>query len=182
MRDLSPAFAAAVASSAVTPAIMVYLDLLPTALRAWTGLGTLSWSSHDWSGFGMLAALDPVEEYSEIRAGAITLSLTHIPSTALSELASLTYKSRLAEIYLALFAGDTTELVGVELLMRGQMDTLKLKRGPDSSSLSLTVVNELTRLRDSWAALYTDPHQQALHPGDTALRFVPSLQDFQIKF
>jgi len=181
MRDLSPDFAEAIQSRTVTPAIFVFLDFAGDPLRAWTGVGPVEWSGHTWLGFGMLAEIEPVEEYSDIRAGSITLKVTGVPGTALSGLADLVYKRRAAEIHLALFDGDSRNLLGVELLLRGTMDTLDLDRQPDGSTLRVTVANELARLRDSWGSLYTDAHQRAAYGSDTALRFVASLQDVTIK-
>ncbi|MEK7952790.1 hypothetical protein [Luteolibacter soli] len=181
MRDLSPDFADAIQTSAITPALLVHLDILGDPLFAWTGLGPVVWNGHTWLGLGCLAGVEPIEEYSDIRAGSLKLSLTEIPNQLLSELAGIVYKRRLAEVYLALFLGDTRTLIGVELLMRGKMDTLQLSRAPEGSTLRMTVGNELARLRDSEGSLYTDAHQQGLYPGDTSLRFVASLQDITIK-
>ena len=181
MRDLSPDFAEAIQTREISPALFVYLDFEGDPLRCWTGLGPVEWAGNTWLGFGQLAGVEPIEEYSEIRAGALKLTLTQVPNAALSYLAAVTYKRRAAEIYLALFDGDSRNLVGVELLMRGTMDTLSLSRSPESSTLKLSVVNELARLRDSWGSLYTDAHQLAAYPGDTGLRFVASLQDVTIK-
>ena len=182
MRDLSPTFAAAIQTRDVTPALLVYLDILGDPLRAWTGLGPLEWAGNTYLGFGMLAGVEPIEEYSEIRAGGLTLTLTQVPGHALSGLPTLTYKRRAAEIHLGLFDGDSRNLLAVELLFRGTMDTLTVERGPETTTLKLALTNELARLRDTWGALYTDTHQRAIHPTDTALRFIPSLQDFRIKF
>jgi len=182
MRDLHPDFAAAIQGRQITPALLVYLDVLGDPLRCWTGLGPLEWSGHTWLGFGALAGVDPIEEYSEIRAGELTLTLTHVPGTALSGLPALSYKRRAAEIHLALLDGDTANILGVELLFRGAIDHLTIERGPENSTLKLALTNELARLRDTWGLLYTDTHQRSLYPSDTALRFIPGLQDFRIKF
>lgn len=180
MRDLHPDFATKIQEREVSPALMVFLDLDGMPLRAWTGLGTIQYAGEDWLGFGMLGNVEPVEEYSDIRAGQVVLTLTRIPNESLSDLGDLVFKRRAAEIYLALFVGDSRELVGVELLMRGTMDTLTLSRSPDGSTIKLRLANELAKLRESWGTLYTDPYQQAIYPGDTALRFVQSMQDITI--
>ncbi|RYG16305.1 hypothetical protein EON82_25170 [bacterium] len=183
MRDLSPDFAEAIKTREITPALFVYLDVLGDPLHAWTGLGPVEWNGHTWLGLGSLAGVEPIEEYSDVRAGSLKLTLSPVPDSvfATNNLAEITYKRRTAEIYLALFDGDSRNLVGVEMLMRGSMDTLQLSRAPEASTIKLAVVNELARLRDSWGSLYTDAHQRAVHPTDTGLRFVASLQDVTIK-
>jgi hypothetical protein len=183
MRDLSPDFAEAIQSRQLTPALFVFLDVAGDPLHAWTGLGPVEWNGHTWLGLGSLAGVEPIEEYSDVRAGSLKLTLAPVPDSvfASNNLAEIVYKRRTAEIYLALFEGDSRNLVGVELLMRGSMDVLQLSRAPEASTIKLSVVNELARLRDSWGALYTDAHQRAAHAGDTGLRFVASLQDVTIK-
>ena len=185
MRDLHPDFAAAAVSSTITPATFVFLDILGQPLRLWTGCGIVPYGGHNWQGIGAFGGVDPIEEYSEVRAGQLQLTLTRVPSHTLATLKDLTFKGRAAEVHLGLFtpaeasADDT--LIGMELLYRGTMDTLKISRSPKESTITLTIANELQRLRDVWGLLYTDPHQQSLHPGDTSLRFVASLQDLQIR-
>ena len=181
MRSLSPAFVSAIDADAVTPALLVWLDFANDPLRAWSGLGTIAWAGHFWQGLGNLASVGGVEEYSEIRAGSVELQLTQVPGTALADAASLVYKRRAAEIHLALLDGDGIDILASVLLFRGTMDTLELDRQPGSSTFTLTLANELARLRDSWGLLYTDSDQQTLFPGDTGLRFVPSLQDKKIR-
>lgn len=182
MRDLHPFFAAAVAQNAVAPAILVYLDFEGQPLRVWSGVGPLSHDGHLWLGIGTLGGVDPVEEYSEVRAGTINLTLTHIPSETLSTVKDLIFKRRAAEIHLALFTlTDNPTLIGTDLLLRGTIDTLQLNRDTASSTIRVTIANELSRLRDSWGALYTDPHQRALHPDDTGLRFIANMQDLNIR-
>jgi hypothetical protein len=183
MRDLSPEFQTAIAAGSVIPALLVYLDFAGDPLRAWTGLGSIEWEGEDWLGLGNLGEVGVIEEYSEIRAGTVDLKLLQVPGTALADAASLTYKRRAAEIHLALLDADSPApaILHACLLFRGTMDTLELDRQPGSSSFTLTLANELARLRDSWGLLYTDSDQQRLFPGDTSLRFVPSLQDKQVR-
>jgi hypothetical protein len=181
MRDLSPSFAAAVAASVVAPACMVYLDLDGDPVYIWTGVGVLDWAGHAWQGIGSFGGIDPIEEYSETRAGTSSLVLNGVPNHTLPSVRDAVYKDRKAEIHLALFNTETAELIGVELLVRAQMDVMKITRSPEKSTIKLTIVNELVRLRETWSSLYTDPHQQALHPGDTSLRFVASIQDLKIR-
>ncbi|QJE95222.1 hypothetical protein [Luteolibacter luteus] len=183
MRDLSPEFLAAIEADSVTPSLLVWLDFAGDPFRGWSGQGPLEWDGHTWHGLGYFGEVGAIEEYSEIRAGTVELKLHGIPGHALTDAASIIYKRRAAEIYLALLDGDSSELLGVELLFRGTMDTLELDRqpGPNGSSFTLTLANELARLRDSWGLLYTDADQQSLFPGDTSLRFVPSLQDKKVR-
>jgi hypothetical protein len=180
MRDLHPNFAATVSTGTIAPAVLVFLDIDGDPVRVWSGHGPLPWAGEVFHGVGNFGTIEPVEEYSDIRAGSCGLTLTGVPGSTLHTLKNLPFKDRTAEIWLALFDGDNA-LIGVELLVRGTMDVLKIARTPEKSTISITVINELARLKDTWGSLYTDPHQQALHPGDTGLRFVASIQDLQIR-
>ncbi|MCW1915994.1 hypothetical protein OJ996_20570 [Luteolibacter sp. GHJ8] len=183
MRDLSPEFLAAIRADSVVPALLVYLDFAGDPFRAWTGLGPVEGLGHTWQGVGNLGEVGGIEEYSEIRAGTVELRLSRIPGTALADAFTLTYKRRAAEIHLVLLdeESDAPAVLHSALLFRGSMDTLELDRQPGESSFTLVLANELARLKDSWGLLYTDSDQQRLFPGDTSLRFVPSLQDKKVR-
>lgn len=79
-----------------------------------------------------------------------------------------------------MFVGDTRELIGVESIFKGTMDTMSISRSPQSSSIQLNISNELARLRDTGGSIYSDAHQQRLFPGDTSLRFIQSIQDVKV--
>lgn len=183
MRELSAPFALAIAADSIVPVLLVYLDFAGDPFRAWSGLGTVEWAGEEWLGVGNLGEVGAIEEYSEVRAGSVDLRLLKIPGTALAEAGSLVYKRRAAEIHLGLLDGASNPpaILFSTLLFRGTMDTLELDRQPQSSSFTLTLANELARLKDSWGVFYTDTDQQRFFPGDTGLRFVPSLQDKQIR-
>lgn len=181
MRDLHPDFAAACAGEEVTPAMLAFLDIENEPVRVWSGVGVLHYAGEAWQGTGSFGTVDAIEEYSEIRAGSVNLTLTEVPNHALSSLATLNFKGRRVELLLAMFVGDSHDLIGVEVLMRGEMDVLTVLRKPKGTTLKLTLTNELAKLRQSWGLIYTDADQQTLHPGDTGLRFVQSIQDVDIK-
>jgi len=181
MRDLHPDFATACAAAEVRPALLAFLDIEGEPVRAWTGVGQLFYAGEEWQGVGAFGQVDAVEEYSEIRAGSVNLTLNEVPNHALSSVSTLNFKGRRAELSLAIFAGDGGELIGVETLMRGSMDVLKVSRKAKGTTIQITLTNELAKLRESWGQIYTDAHQQALHPGDTGLRFVQSIQDVTIR-
>lgn len=180
MRDLSPDFLAAVRSASVSPAMLVSLDFEGSPVYVWSGIGNFGWDSKVWQGVGSLAQIAPIEEYSDIRAGSLQLTLTNVPNTALSSVPSLIFKRRTAKIFLAMFVGDTRELIGVESIFKGTMDTMSISRSPQSSSIQLNISNELARLRDTGGSIYSDAHQQRLFPGDTSLRFIQSIQDVKV--
>jgi len=180
MRDLHPDFAAACAASEVSPALLAFLDIENEPVRVWSGVGALHYAGETWLGVGSFGEVDAIEEYAEIRAGSVNLTLTEVPNSALSSLASLVFKGRRAELLLAMLAGDSQELIGVETLMRGSMDVLTVQRKPKGTTIKITLTNELAKLRESWGQIYTDADQQTLHPGDTGLRFVQSIQDVDI--
>jgi hypothetical protein len=167
-------------ASEVTPAMLAFLDIEGDPVRVWSGVGVLHYAGESWQGTGSFGAVDAIEEYSEIRAGSVNLTLTEVPNHALSSLGTLKFKGRRAELLLAMFAGDSHDLIGVETLMRGAMDVLKVQRKPKGTTLNLTLTNELAKLRESWGQIYTDADQQTLHPGDSGLRFVQSIQDVDI--
>lgn len=181
MRDLAYNFIQAAESGTVSPFILAHLDFMEDPLYAWTGLGSINYAGHIYHGIGGFGDIGTVEEYSEPRAGTQTLTLTHVPNKLLSSIHNLTFKGRAYSMALAFFdaAGD---LIGVEPLTSGTIETLTIKRRPDTSTIEARVTNELAILKKTWGHTLTDADHQKLNPGDTALRFVASLQDLKISF
>lgn len=181
MRDLHPEFEAIIQTQELSRAYLCFLDFEEEPLYAWSGLGMLHYGGFNWYGFGALWEMSGIEEYSDIRAGQFRISATHVPNVALSGVHELTFKGRAVEFSIALF-DESDQIVAVQTLVRGTMETLVIKRRPQGSRIEVGVTNELARLKKSWGYNLTDAHQRELHPGDTGLQYVASLQDLTISF
>ena len=52
----------------VRPFVLVELDFPEKPIRAWTGIGTITWDGKTWTGVGDLGRIGPIEESADLRA------------------------------------------------------------------------------------------------------------------
>src|SRR6056300_290419 len=106
-RDITSAFKTAVTAGVVQPILATELDFSTGTLYFWNGYGDLTMtvrgSSQTFTGLGDLAGISAVTETTEIKASGITLTLTGVKSSLISEALSANYTNRNAYVYLGLF-------------------------------------------------------------------------------
>jgi hypothetical protein len=122
-----------------------------------------------------------MEETSDIRATVVRCSINQIPNHAISSVPGLTWKGRRAEVDLLLLNSER-EVIARETFFRGRMDTLSLIRGPEFTSIEVSLVNDLVILKETWGSKYSMESHRRKYPGDTAFRFVPFIQDQKIHY
>ena len=61
MRSLAPAVETAIAARAQFLGLLIEMDAPSGSVRAWSGVGTLSWDGKSWEGLGDLLSVSPVE-------------------------------------------------------------------------------------------------------------------------
>jgi len=188
-RDLPIDFANRLAVEPLVPAIACFLDFLNDPVFAWSGPGPLNWDDgtglKEWTGLAGLFQLDPVQETSDTRITSLNATLNFVPNELLPSLDTAEWKGRSAAFYLLLFNEqapgeelDPTD--GVEIF-RGTLDTMSVNVGEEDSEVRINIANELLRLKQPWGSYYTTADQELTFPGDTGLRFMPSLQDVDIR-
>jgi hypothetical protein len=182
-RALTAPFIAALAGDVLTPAIAARFEFAGDIVRAWTGPNEITWDSQTWVGLQGACGFDALQETSDTRITSVTSRLSYVPNDTLPELNDVTWKGLPAAFYVLLFdsANPTSSPVGGVELFRGTMDTMMTSVGAGGSDVSITVVNELVRMRQSWGETYSDADQKLTFPDDTAGRFMQSMQDVKIK-
>ena len=182
-RDLGVSATAAISSGEVAPAIACYLDFENDPVYAWTGTSDIDAQGETWKGLHNAASFDFIQETSDIRISNVNLTLSKVPNEILGDVSAYNYKDREARLFMVLL--DPDDMAGDPLLwltiFHGDMDQLAADVQPASSTIELTVINRLARLKHSWGELYSDADQQQLFPGDTSMRFMQDLQDVKIE-
>ena len=181
MRNLSPVFQQVIDSHEIAPVMLIHLDMLPIPVRVWTGVGDIQYMGETWIGAAHVGSIEPIKESATIKAESVRLTLNCVPDIDLSELKNEEYKGRQAEIYYCLMEESCNEVIASDLGFCGEMDAMRLKYGDRGRSIEITVVNDLVRLKKSWALMHTDSDQRRLHPDDTSHRFIHAIQDLSLK-
>ncbi len=75
-RDLTVAFATALADQSLRPVIFFEGQFATGWVRIWSGLGEVSWNGQSWAGAGALLGLGAIDETGEVVAGGTAVSLS----------------------------------------------------------------------------------------------------------
>ena len=78
-RDLTVAFANALADQSLRPVIFFEGQFTTGWVRIWSGLGEVSWNGQSWAGAGSLLGLGSLDETGEVVAGGTAVSLSGVP-------------------------------------------------------------------------------------------------------
>lgn len=185
-RDLTSGVLTEITAAEVRVGLLVELNTDGGPVRAWSGIGDLVSQGNTFTGVGHLGGIGPIQEAGqEVRANALTLQLSGIPSALISTALTTQYQGRDAKAWLAFFtqaspfvtAGLVADPV---LLFRGRMDTMQIEDGPETATITVACESRLADLRRPRIRRYTDEDQNQLFAGDRGLEFLAGLQEREI--
>ncbi len=143
--------------------VLADLDFSSGMVRAHDGVGKLTFNGYDYTGLGEFVGLEEIDEGLDTVARGVTATLSG-PSSVLTAALTENYQNREATFYIGLLAEDLTWIADPEELWSGRMDTLSIKLGEKSSSITLTCEHRLRR--EANVARFTDSDQQTAYTGD----------------
>tara|TARA_R110000796_G_scaffold173868_1_gene290824 strand:+ start:14777 stop:15346 length:570 start_codon:yes stop_codon:yes gene_type:complete len=183
-RDLTPEMLAAIAAKEVRPLLLVKAFFPAGTVRVWTGVGDLIYASETWNGLGSLLSIDAVQEQIDGTAQGLRIQLSGLDSAFFSPVLLGDYQNSRAEVYFGVRSPDGTLSGAPLLLFAGKLDSDETEDDGESSTLSINVESRLADLLRPRERRYTHQDQQALNPGagDEGLRFIPGLQNLDLKW
>lgn len=181
-RGLSTAFEDALDADILVPVIAASLDFENDPLFAWSGLGDLLLGADTYVGLEGAFALEPFRDTSDTRISSLKCQLGYVQNGDLPNLETDSWEGRSAVFNVVMLDPDDLTIIDSVEIFRGQMDTLSVEVKEKDSVLTLTVVNEMTKLKQSWGATYSVADSLAGgFPGDTSMRFLPNIQGKKIQ-
>jgi len=181
-RGLSTAFEDALDAEILVPVITASLDFLNDPLFAWSGLGTLFFDGDNYVGLEGAFALEPFRDTSDTRISSLRCQLGYVQNGDLPNLETDSWEGRDAVFNVVMLDPDDLTIIDSVEIFRGQMDTLSVEVKEKDSVLTLTIVNEMTKLKQAWGATYSVADSLAgAFPNDTSMRFLPNLQGKKIQ-
>jgi len=176
-RDISTAVNTALTSDVVEPFFAVDLMFDGDAQYIWTGLGTVTIDSKNYTGIGELLDISLVEETADISAKGAQITISGIPKDTNISLALTTaYQGRAGRIYFGVMGTQTA----YTQVFNGYMDQMNIVEGPDSSRIEIALESRLIDLERARVARFTNAFQKDRFSGDKGLEFVEDLQNRQI--
>jgi len=188
-RTLTPAMVTALCSPTKRVALLCQMQFGDNTVACWSGIGPLTWNSITFTGVGGLASVSTISEDSTVEAQSVSISLTGIPSTLMSE---ILYEVRVlgtVSIWLALFDNTGTLISTPVCSYQGKMDVPSIEDNGQTCTVSISLENVLVDLNRPCFRRYTNDDQQidlaatltrlSLSPTtvDTGFRFVPGVQE-----
>src|SRR4051794_4816798 len=81
---MTAGYLAAIQSAALRPALFVEANFTSGPIYVWSGVGSITWGGHTWTGRGALGAVSMIEEGATVEAKGIPLTLSGIDSPLLT--------------------------------------------------------------------------------------------------
>ena len=179
MRDIPTAFKTLVALAEQRVGVLCEIMYPDTPVRAWTGLGDLTWDGKTWKGLGDLAGISAIQERTGPQAGTMKLSLTAVaPEMRAIALANASAGCAVS-VWLALFDetdGVWSVVADPWLAFSGISDVHRIA----ASILAVPVAPWLSRLKQPKISRYTHQEQQRYFPGDMFFVYASEVQNIPL--
>lgn len=107
MTVLTAAMRRAVRDRRYPLALLAAIDHPDGVFYAWTGIGTLSWDGHEWTGVGVLGSITPVRQVTDLQIQELQFHLSGVPPQQTKWLSS-SVRGREAQAWLAALKPDGT--------------------------------------------------------------------------
>lgn len=180
VRALSAAMAAELAKARTRPFLLVELDFASAAMRLTTRGRDVTFNGNLYSGNGALLGISEIEETTEVSPAGHTITLA-----ATAELRNIIanefFQGRRASLWLG-FNDDAGAVVEVPIPVAGGIiDGADYIDDPAAPLVRIAIA---TRLRDMTIARerrWSSEDQKAVFPGDTGLRYVEAIQEFELR-
>lgn len=181
-RSLTSGMRAQTLASAMMPALFMELTTPTGIVRAWSGLGTITWNSVDWSGQGALLKVSDVSEVTEVQAAGVSLTLSGIPQAFISLILQSLRRYYPVKLWIGALNASFAVIPDPYLFFSGLVDAAVLSQQGATCSATVTGESKLIRLRIPLERRYTDQDQRIERPYDGGMKFVDFLQDAPLHF
>jgi len=175
-RDLTTAVINQIDATELQPFLLFRGEFATGVVRAWSGIGNLSWDGQTWVGTGSLLQVSSIEEAGETVANGATITLSGVPLELISLALSSARQGSQGKIYLGFLSAGSV-VVDPVLVFEGKLDVPVIEENGETGTIAIAYESRLIDLQKPRESRYTDQDQQRAYPGDLGFEFVPSLQE-----
>lgn len=176
-RALTASVIAELQAATVRPILLFRGEFSTGTLRAWTGIGDLTWNSQTWTGVGSLAGISVIEESQEVAAKGISVSLDGISATNVSLALSAARQGKPCDIWLGFLNASGAIIADPYLVFRGRLDVPAIEDGGETATITISYESRLIDLERPRGRRYTHEDLQLDYAGDLGLEYVALLAD-----
>src|SRR5574341_201255 len=165
--------ATAVLNGSVCPLIMLVEMLLSTPVRLNNTPNNIEYGGNTYTGAGSLGAVEEVDD-SPGEFKSLRFVLSGVPSDTIAIARSESIRNKAVTVSLAILDPDTHAVLDAPVVWTGTLDRMPIEEGDGTATISVIAEHRGNTFARPKPLRYTDTDQQALYPGDTCLRFIPS--------
>lgn len=179
-RDLTAGFITEISAQQLQAALLAAFEFDSGTTRVWSGYGNVTWDGNTYTGVGDLGSVENITESEEIKANGTSVTLTGVPSAAVSLALLEDYQGRPAHIWFAVMDTAGVIIDDPYEVFSGRMDVMELVDDGDNATLGISLESDLIDLQKSRERRYTPEDQKIEYPDDLGLDFVAFIQDAEI--
>ncbi len=182
MRNLDATLKANLSAPVIEPVLLVMLTFRSTTSYICSAGFNVNFNGQTYLGLGTFGGISSVQEGTEIKADGISLTLSGIDATLLSECESDIQPLAPAKCWFGLMSQG--QLVGVPyLFFSGVVDTPTISTTPTTATITLKLESRMALLNRPSQRRYTTADQHANgHPDYTAFFWVEKLNDIALRY
>lgn len=178
-RDIPGDLATAIDAPVVRPFLAVFIDL-PDPVRAWTGIGMLTFEGHDYIGAGGVGSIDTVGESTDGSAVGIKVGLYQIPSDFREDIADQAMRGATFEVYVGSVDQNFTTVDAVQMIWRGRVDQYTITDAGTGINVEITGESRAIDQRRPTIRRFTDEWQKRRYPTDRFFEYLPQMSEVSV--
>ncbi len=182
MRNLDPILKTALNAPVIEPVLFVMLTFRSQTMYVCSAGYHVKFNGQAYLGLGTFGGITATQEGTEVRADGISLTLSGIDSTILTECESDIQPLAPAKCWFGLMTQG--QLIGEPyLFFSGLVDTPTISTTRDTASITLNLESRMSLLNRPSQRRYTSADQHANgYPDDTAFSWVEKLNEIALRF
>ena len=166
-------------SSGAKRAALLKIEIDSGTEFLWTGRGPIVFSGDTYNGLGEFGKISVVEEGVEQRSFDVTIEISGIPASRLSDALNEDIQGRAVTVYDALLDDNWAIVADPLIAFRGRLDTMDVKLG-DTATIQVRAVNLLEDWERHPVGRYTNADQLKRFAGDLGLEFTSDAVEKEI--
>jgi hypothetical protein len=147
-----------------------------------TGVGSRSWNGHTWAGTGKFGGITPIKHTSEIAIQDIKFSLSGVDPDIVNGLSD-DVRNLSGKVWFYCLNYDNTVIADPYQLIDSLLDYQTfVVDGSGTCTVEITAHSGFYTLSRAIQEAWTPQNQKALHPTDTGMDMIPSLQNQNLQW
>lgn len=176
-RGLTPAVEAAAAAEVKSPIIIAEILTAGAPVRAWSGVGDLSFGGNTYVGVGTFGGISSPEETLETKSTGLIFTLSGVPSALLATAIADIRQGLAARCWLGFLDAAGAVIADPTMSFEGYTAVPSTEDDAETCTISISCENYTATLGRARPTRYTQEDQETRDPTDKGFGYIPTLQD-----